>query len=1581
MRKTVSVILFFALCCLHYCINAAEKVNFLFEIAGKKGENPKEFDNIQSIGTDSKGNIYIVDSDNNRVQVFDKEGAYVYQFGRKGSNNGEFNTPFGIAVNSYDEIYVTEQGNSRVQVFDSTGKFLFAFGQKGNQKGRFNTPGGIAVDLYGFVYVADSRNDRIQVFTRQGIFIKSFGSSGDLHTQFDYPSYVAVDNERNIFVVDKNNNRIQKFDSRGYFLLNVGNKDNKKYKQLFSASVSEYGTLYAADIENYCVHVISNLGEFQYSFGSKGTGRGQFLELSGIYMDKNNRLYIADRKNNRVEIYEIEPDEKAQKKPSAPRPVDILFVREMLCNASDIGADINGNIYMSNPANNNIQVFNPDGTLKFVFGGEGEDKGKFKNPSGLAVSPGGNIAVSDSKNYRIQIFDSTGKYLFGFGRKGEEKGEFLSPSGLVYDEKGEKLYAVDKKNNRVQVFNKDGIFLTAFGASENKANQLNYPEDVAIAPDGAVYVADTGNNRVQKYNISFENEISFGKSGKGEGEFDKPVCVSTDKDRKIYVLDKGNNRIQIFDSSLKFIMEFGSEGKGIGQFNDLQGLAVQNLDAQNYIYAADAENKRMQVFTLCETPRSPAGLASYGDEKGIKLTWEKNPESFVYEYYIYKSDDLAGDYTFVDKTRANEFFIPASPDSSFAQSPYYKISAAAPRGFVSPQSAPVTDYFVLGYNFFKQGKFPESAVNFQKETELHLDNYNAHYLLGIVYFRQDKWQEAEKKFNNIVRLQPQNGYAHYYLGAALSRQKSYDKAVFELKEALKIEKNSFMIYSELGEAFLNKELYNEAIEALKNALQMGETNPKLHYHLGLSYYKQRKYDQAVDELKQCIKDSPKEFYARYYLGKTYTALGENDMAVQSFKEASEIDPQNLEVFFLTGLIYVSQKKYMDAVAEFKVAASLDAKNPVYKYNLGLAYFYGGDMESAVHEFSEAAKLEPGNPDYHYYTGLALSGIDIDRALSAFNTVVNLNPNYLEVYLQLGILYEKKNRIPEAIESYRKALEKNSGDIISVNYALGKLYSEVKNYELAEKYFSDVIRVDVNNIDALLQLGNVEDLQEKSGDAIQTFQKIISIEPKNIKARLQLASIYTKNKMKKEAVGEYRTILDIDPGNPDSFYFMGLFYMQSGLFDHAREHFTKAGEYGGTNILYKNALDNLEIFIKKEQERIVMHITPSDPPISDFTKRILDVYHAENGYNIPDDLRKIFVIFDGISAYGTICTARSPEINFNEPKELQYPRETLKNKIGNDVDCAIFLSACLEKEGIAVNFIKNPSFVVLLVNTGASIEEAEKISGDSESYAEKDNLIWIPVDVSMFGSSFLDSWKQGIKKYKEYLAAKEKSEIFNIKEYRVKVPEDKLPESDFAAETPKESDLNLRLQEDLKNFYKERISSLIKKYNEKLKITPDDLKLRLALAGAYDENSQKEGAAGEYGQVLLMDEKNLTALYFLADYSLSREKRDEALNYFLKILNFYPQEPRAMFEIAEIYYSQDKSKEALELYQKYLKMGTQDKKRNSQAQLKIGLCYASLKEMKKAIEELEKFIKEYPEHELIEDTKKTLGLLKSGYSEE
>nr|NCR42073.1 6-bladed beta-propeller [Microcystis aeruginosa W13-11] len=118
------------------------------------------------IAVGSGGNIYVADTFNSRVQVFNPSGVFQSAFGSFGTGDGEFSFPNGIAVGSGGNIYVADTFNSRVQVFNSNGVFQSAFGSGGSGDGEFFIPVGIAVDGGGNIYVADARNNRVQVFSQ-----------------------------------------------------------------------------------------------------------------------------------------------------------------------------------------------------------------------------------------------------------------------------------------------------------------------------------------------------------------------------------------------------------------------------------------------------------------------------------------------------------------------------------------------------------------------------------------------------------------------------------------------------------------------------------------------------------------------------------------------------------------------------------------------------------------------------------------------------------------------------------------------------------------------------------------------------------------------------------------------------------------------------------------------------------------------------------------------------------------------------------------------------------------------------------------------------------------------------------------------------------------------------------------------------------------------------------------------------------------------------------------------------------------------------------------------------------------------
>ncbi len=156
--------------------------------------------------------IYIVDTLEHKIKVFDaRNESFIFSFGERGSSKGMFNYPTSIFVNKLGNIYITDSLNFRVQIFDSNGNFLHLFGKHGDGTGDFSKPKGIAVDSEGHIYVADAEFDNVQIFNSEGRLLLTFGKSGKKEGDFSIPAGLFIDENDQIYVADTFNSRIQVF--------------------------------------------------------------------------------------------------------------------------------------------------------------------------------------------------------------------------------------------------------------------------------------------------------------------------------------------------------------------------------------------------------------------------------------------------------------------------------------------------------------------------------------------------------------------------------------------------------------------------------------------------------------------------------------------------------------------------------------------------------------------------------------------------------------------------------------------------------------------------------------------------------------------------------------------------------------------------------------------------------------------------------------------------------------------------------------------------------------------------------------------------------------------------------------------------------------------------------------------------------------------------------------------------------------------------------------------------------------------------------------------------------------------------
>ncbi len=162
--------------------------------------------------TTYENRVYVVDTLRHEIMVFSKEdGQLIFRFGKNGINNGEFHYPTHIFTDRDGLIYITDSLNFRIQIFDSNGNFISSFGKLGDAFGDFSKPKGVAVDSEGNIYVIDSQFDNIQIFDKNGNLLLVFGGSGRSIGKFSIPAGIYIDDEDFIYVADSYNRRIQVF--------------------------------------------------------------------------------------------------------------------------------------------------------------------------------------------------------------------------------------------------------------------------------------------------------------------------------------------------------------------------------------------------------------------------------------------------------------------------------------------------------------------------------------------------------------------------------------------------------------------------------------------------------------------------------------------------------------------------------------------------------------------------------------------------------------------------------------------------------------------------------------------------------------------------------------------------------------------------------------------------------------------------------------------------------------------------------------------------------------------------------------------------------------------------------------------------------------------------------------------------------------------------------------------------------------------------------------------------------------------------------------------------------------------------
>jgi DNA-binding beta-propeller fold protein YncE len=263
------------------------------------------------IAIDPEGNLFIVDTGNDRVVKCDGEGNFLKETGGFGSEEGQFNRPTYITTDNGLNIYVADTQNKKVQRFDRNLNFISTIQIEPSENfSGFGLLEGVAVTSAGELLLSDIEDDCVIKLDNFYAYSRTFGGFGYGGGSLLDPLGISVDRKGNVYVANSQNDRVTIYDLFGSFLKSLGETTLRKPS---GVTVGEDGLIYVANTEKNNVAIFDPEGNLVLEYGTWGSGMGNFSKPTDLKLERDNKLvvsganllFVVDSGNNRICVFEI----------------------------------------------------------------------------------------------------------------------------------------------------------------------------------------------------------------------------------------------------------------------------------------------------------------------------------------------------------------------------------------------------------------------------------------------------------------------------------------------------------------------------------------------------------------------------------------------------------------------------------------------------------------------------------------------------------------------------------------------------------------------------------------------------------------------------------------------------------------------------------------------------------------------------------------------------------------------------------------------------------------------------------------------------------------------------------------------------------------------------------------------------------------------------------------------------------------------------------------------------------------------------------------------------------------------------
>jgi len=264
-----------------------------------------------SVAMTSDNRILVLDGVSNRVVAYSYEGKFLSSFGKGGSAEAELSYPLGMCLDAQDNIYIADSGNARVQIYDRNGQHLQQIKLPQSQQQKKPDPTDVVVDNQRqLLYVVDNENHHVLIYDLQAKeFIHTIGGMSHKEDGFRWPFSLYIDQKGTVYIVDVVNTRVRTILPEEGFKLggDIGRWGVEK-GELFrpkGVAVNAKGQVFIADSYLGVIQMFSQKGKFQAVLSDEQGKVKRFTTPTRLYFDSNGLFYVVEMFANRISVYRV----------------------------------------------------------------------------------------------------------------------------------------------------------------------------------------------------------------------------------------------------------------------------------------------------------------------------------------------------------------------------------------------------------------------------------------------------------------------------------------------------------------------------------------------------------------------------------------------------------------------------------------------------------------------------------------------------------------------------------------------------------------------------------------------------------------------------------------------------------------------------------------------------------------------------------------------------------------------------------------------------------------------------------------------------------------------------------------------------------------------------------------------------------------------------------------------------------------------------------------------------------------------------------------------------------------------------